>query len=107
MNGNVQKRPVAYLPAACFAGETAGEPAMNDDSVLVELEETLRELWQEIDVTLAGYARMVDRLGREERARFLAEQGGKSGEGKWTPVGEGAMAVCEGEGSEYGAKGEG
>ena len=50
---------------------------MNDDSVLVELEETRRELWKESDGTLAGYARMVDRLGREERARFLAEQGGQ------------------------------
>ena len=80
---------------------------MNDDSVLVELEEIRRELWEESDGTLAGYARMVDRLGREELAQFLAEQGGKAGEGKWTPVGEGAMVVCEGEGGEYGAKGEG
>lgn len=50
---------------------------MNDDPVLMELEETRRELWKESDGTLAGYARMVDHLGREERARFLAEQAGK------------------------------
>lgn len=50
---------------------------MNDDSVLVELEEIRGELWKESDGTLAGYARMVDRLGREERERFLAEQAGK------------------------------
>ncbi|MBQ7252825.1 MAG: hypothetical protein IJS32_09540 [Kiritimatiellae bacterium] len=50
---------------------------MNDDPVLMELEVTRRELWKESDGTLAGYARMVDRLGREERERFLAEQAGK------------------------------
>ncbi|MBQ7252172.1 MAG: hypothetical protein IJS32_06190 [Kiritimatiellae bacterium] len=52
---------------------------MSDDPVLLELEETRRGLWAESDGTLAGYARMVDRLGREYRERFLAGQTGKKG----------------------------
>ena len=57
----------------------AHRPTMNDDPVLLELEETRRGLWAESDGTLAGYARMVDRMGREARERFLAGQGGKKG----------------------------
>lgn len=52
---------------------------MNDKPVLLELEETRRGLWAESDGTLAGYARMVDRLGREYREQFLAGQAGKKG----------------------------
>lgn len=72
---------------------------MNDDPVLTELEETRRELWAESDGTLAGYARMVDRLGREAREEFLAEQAGKRPE---IPDCSGAVCVREGEGPEYG-----
>lgn len=93
---------------------------MNDDPVLIELEKTRRELWKESDGTLVGYARMVNRLGQEERERFLAElerekvegkaraevHGEGGSEGEWTPVGEGAMVVCEGEGPVCCAKGE-
>lgn len=49
------------------------------DSVIREIEEMRRGLWAESDGTLAGYARMVDRLGRECRERFLAGQAGKKG----------------------------
>ena len=77
---------------------------MSDDSVLVELEEARRELWKESDGTLAGYARMVDRLGREEREEFLAEQAGK---GLAVLDYSDAMCVREGEAPEYGAGGKG
>ena len=73
---------------------------MNDDPVLTELEETRRELWAESDGTLAGYARMVDRLGREYREAFLAEQAGKSAA---IPDYSDAVCVCEGDAPEYGA----
>ena len=86
---------------------------MNDDPVLMELEETRRELWKECDGTLAGYARMVDRLGREEHERFLDEQDGKPA-GRRAPSRRrkgaefaDATMVCEGDAPKYGAEGEG
>lgn len=81
---------------------------MNHDPVLMELEETRRELWKESDGTLAGYARMVDRLGREERERFLAGQARESSKGTWTPETDAvadyadAMCVREGDAPGYG-----
>lgn len=74
---------------------------MNDDPVLTELEETRRELWAESDGTLAGYARMVDRLGREYREEFLAKQAGKRPE---IPDCSGAVCVREGDAPAYGAE---
>jgi hypothetical protein len=72
---------------------------MNDDPVLLELEETRRELWAESDGTLAGYARMVDRIGQEYREEFLAEQSGKR---PGNPDYAEAMCVREGDAPAYG-----
>lgn len=92
---------------------------MNYDPVVEEIHEARRKLWAECDGTMEGYSRHCEEVAREFRARVAAEVARENAEGKahaeaqrgGDAAGElagcGAMAVCEGEGSVYGAKGEG
>lgn len=92
---------------------------MNYDPVVEEIHEARRKLWAECDGTMEGYSRHCEEVAREFRARVAAEVARENAEGKVHAeaqreegaegelAGCDAMAVCEGEGSVYGAKGEG
>ena len=99
---------------------------MNDDPVLLELEETGRKMWEKGGGTMHGYFEYCERVADQALAEYAlygerwrgvgrepakaentegkarAEAQGEGGaEGEWTPVDEGAMAVCEGEAPDY------
>ena len=94
---------------------------MSDENLFEELAETRRKIWQKAGGTVDGFFDYCHRYAQEDHARFLAElerekaegkarpeaQMEEGAEGEWTPVGEGAIVVCEGQGPVYGAKGEG
>ena len=104
----------------------------DDDPVIKEIEETDRRLWEEGGGTVHGFFELCERIAKQAREEYAlygdrwrgvgwepAKPAGEEetthaetqrdggAEGEWTPVGEGAMAVCEGEGPEYGGEGEG